>query len=471
VTPTLSICIPTHHGRARVLGELLETIAAQTRPGLEVCVSDNASQDPTSDVVAAFRESHGIATVYRRSRTNLGVARNIVAAVEIASGDYCWLVGSDDHLAAGAIDTVAGLLARHPDASGLTTRRDNFAPDMSARVGSDRDGFYPDVARTTVFRGADEVIANLGQAFAFLGVNVVHRGRFLRAARDGVAGTIAHPLWPQIYLFGLMARRDPVWIWHPTPLIAARSNRSYIDETKEAGADLATVHARMITTLGDVWADLVPRGGPVHRALVRRSFGILAGADQIAIIKRRADHSLRGDLAMLGAFTRCFWWLPEFWRESFRALLVPAALAGLADRLRSRALPASEPLAPGAACVRIDAAIPPVVPIRSTIQLPVSVRNAGRVPLASSRPNPVHVSYVWSAAGHEPDLHGLRGELPGVLEPGASADLTLRVLTPWEPGDYTLRLTAVQEWVAWFSDLDARNALDGEVRAVVHDDM
>jgi hypothetical protein len=37
---------------------------------------------------------------------------------------------------------------------------------------------------------------------------------------------------------------------------------------------------------------------------------------------------------------------------------------------------------------------------------------------------------------------------------------------PSSPGTYELRLTLVQEGIAWFDDLDARNAWSARVRVV-----
>ena len=51
--PLLSVCVPTHDGRRGALSELLEGLVVQADdlPGLiEVCVSDNASADGTTEL-------------------------------------------------------------------------------------------------------------------------------------------------------------------------------------------------------------------------------------------------------------------------------------------------------------------------------------------------------------------------------------------------------------------------------------
>jgi hypothetical protein len=68
-------------------------------------------------------------------------------------------------------------------------------------------------------------------------------------------------------------------------------------------------------------------------------------------------------------------------------------------------------------------------------------------------------------------VEGMRTTLKKPLAPGETAEVTLRLLTPWEPGEYRLRITPVQELVAWFGDVDPGNALELTVRAAPHDDL
>lgn len=100
----LSICIPTYQ-RAEFLPQTLESIAAQWVNDIEVCVADNASTDGTDGIVERFRSRLG-AVRYFRWDTNQGADRNYLKSVEIASGEYCWILGSDDPIAPKAIETI-----------------------------------------------------------------------------------------------------------------------------------------------------------------------------------------------------------------------------------------------------------------------------------------------------------------------------------------------------------------------------
>ena len=100
----LSICIPTYN-RAEFLPATLESIAEQWCDDIEVTVSDNASTDDSAAIVEGFRQRLGRVT-WRSAPENRGADANYLASVELARGDYCWILGSDDPIAPGAIATL-----------------------------------------------------------------------------------------------------------------------------------------------------------------------------------------------------------------------------------------------------------------------------------------------------------------------------------------------------------------------------
>jgi hypothetical protein len=69
----------------------------------------------------------------------------------------------------------------------------------------------------------------------------------------------------------------------------------------------------------------------------------------------------------------------------------------------------------------------------------------------------VRLSYHWlSAAGETVVLDGLRTELPHDLLPGEHVEVRVAIRAPEEPGRFVLRLTMVQEGIAWFDERGAR---------------
>lgn len=114
----ISFCIPTYN-RSSLLSELIESIVSQVHAEschqIEICVSDNASSDDTALMIAAWQAKTAVSIVYFKSEANVGPDLNYMRAVELASGEYCWYFGSDDILAAGALDGMFKNLSDNAD--------------------------------------------------------------------------------------------------------------------------------------------------------------------------------------------------------------------------------------------------------------------------------------------------------------------------------------------------------------------
>src|SRR6266702_4254267 len=106
----LSICISTFN-RAAFIRESLESIVSQVTEECEIVVSDNASQDDTENVVSEYARRCDRLR-YIKQDTNNGVDRNYDRAVQLARGEYCWLLSDDDPLKKGAVAAVLKALAQ-----------------------------------------------------------------------------------------------------------------------------------------------------------------------------------------------------------------------------------------------------------------------------------------------------------------------------------------------------------------------
>ncbi|NTV72315.1 MAG: glycosyltransferase family 2 protein [Azonexaceae bacterium] len=113
----LTIAIPTYN-RAATLSLLLETLVCELaglEDAVEVLVSDNASCDPTPEVMACFQQAWPTARLVRHP-ANLGADENFCWCIEGASGRYFWLLGDDDLPKAGMIRRLLALLEQEsPD--------------------------------------------------------------------------------------------------------------------------------------------------------------------------------------------------------------------------------------------------------------------------------------------------------------------------------------------------------------------
>ncbi|BBI34511.1 glycosyltransferase [Cohnella abietis] len=104
--PLLSICIPTYN-RSKELIECLESVMPQTSASglIEVCVSDNASDDATPAILAEYVMKYPQLRVVRQAE-NIGGERNYLEIVKFARGKYAKLHGDDDYFVPGAVQPI-----------------------------------------------------------------------------------------------------------------------------------------------------------------------------------------------------------------------------------------------------------------------------------------------------------------------------------------------------------------------------
>lgn len=112
--PWISVVIPVF-GIEAELGACLESILAQSFTDIEVVAVDDDSPDRCGEILDGYARQDRRVRVIHLSRTaGPGNARNV--GLDRAVGRYVWFVDGDDLLQDGALDAVAGQLARaEPD--------------------------------------------------------------------------------------------------------------------------------------------------------------------------------------------------------------------------------------------------------------------------------------------------------------------------------------------------------------------
>jgi hypothetical protein len=103
-----------------------------------------------------------------------------------------------------------------------------------------------------------------------------------------------------------------------------------------------------------------------------------------------------------------------------------------------------------------EARLPPVLQAGELYRVPVVVRNTGSQCWHSKGQLPVRLSYRWWTDDDALLLVGARRtNLPCRVEPGHEIRLNAWLLTPDEPGTYTLEWDMLREGDAWFGDMGA----------------
>jgi glycosyltransferase involved in cell wall biosynthesis len=100
--PTISVLIPSFN-QAKYLVKTLASVAKQDYPAAEVIIADGGSSDETVDVVRAYGE---LVTRFH-SAPDKGQLDGLGRALDMATGDICFWLNSDDVVMPGAFRTVA----------------------------------------------------------------------------------------------------------------------------------------------------------------------------------------------------------------------------------------------------------------------------------------------------------------------------------------------------------------------------
>ncbi|MBY4870418.1 sulfotransferase family protein [Burkholderia anthina] len=110
---------------------------------------------------------------------------------------------------------------------------------------------------------------------------------------------------------------------------------------------------------------------------------------------------------------------------------------------------------------------PSTVAAGASFSVRVRLSNRSNFQLASRAPTPVHASYHWldRTRSQVVVFDGERTRLKASMMPGDAQDLLVSVVAPAAAGRYVLRLTLVQEGVAWLDD--GRSGVFGDVEVVV----
>jgi abequosyltransferase len=111
--PLFSICIPAYN-RAKFLAPLLDSIYAQGYNDFHVVICEDRSREAAeiAKIAREYGERFPGTLSYYENETNLGYDANVRNLVEKATGEYCFFMGNDDLMCAGALENVAEILER-----------------------------------------------------------------------------------------------------------------------------------------------------------------------------------------------------------------------------------------------------------------------------------------------------------------------------------------------------------------------
>jgi glycosyltransferase involved in cell wall biosynthesis len=109
--PTVSFVVPCYK-LAHLLRECVDSILSQSHKDLEVLIMDDCSPDNTAEVAASFADSR---VIYVKNESNIGHLNNYNKGINMARGQYVWLLSADDYLRRDyVVERYVRVMEEHP---------------------------------------------------------------------------------------------------------------------------------------------------------------------------------------------------------------------------------------------------------------------------------------------------------------------------------------------------------------------
>ncbi|MBE2205439.1 MAG: glycosyltransferase family 2 protein [Chthoniobacterales bacterium] len=150
IQPEISVLLPVFN-EILYINRCLDSLLSQREEGLEICLSDNCSDDGTWEVVQEYAGRHPQIRAIRHAEP-IHPYDNFLSALARAKGRYVYVIGGDDYLLPDALRDALATYREHPDLNAYLFRMHYFyddtgeifatfpPPEFQEKLNSSRDG-------------------------------------------------------------------------------------------------------------------------------------------------------------------------------------------------------------------------------------------------------------------------------------------------------------------------------------------
>jgi len=139
--PLVCICVPNYNN-ASTIGEMLDSLLAQTYQNMKIKVFDNASIDDSLAILRAYEKDNDNIEIFANVE-NIGGEANFEKCIEYMEGEFAAIYHSDDVYLPTMVETQVDFFFSHPECSAVAThgyKIDRFGNKIGQR-------FLPKVMR------------------------------------------------------------------------------------------------------------------------------------------------------------------------------------------------------------------------------------------------------------------------------------------------------------------------------------
>ncbi len=116
LNPLVSICIPTHNQNPIFLKKCIESAIQQTYKNIEIIINNNNTTNESLSYLKSLSEEIGSIIQISTNESTITMMESFEQAIQNATGDYLFMLPSDDFIEKNAIEVLVDALQQHPDA-------------------------------------------------------------------------------------------------------------------------------------------------------------------------------------------------------------------------------------------------------------------------------------------------------------------------------------------------------------------
>ncbi|MDD5462884.1 MAG: glycosyltransferase [Methylococcales bacterium] len=115
LNPLVSICIPTHNQNPTFLKKCIESAIQQTYKNIEIIINNNNTTNESLFYLKSLSEESGKIIKISTNESTVGMRESFEQAIQNATGDYLFILPSDDFIEKNAIEVLINALQQNPD--------------------------------------------------------------------------------------------------------------------------------------------------------------------------------------------------------------------------------------------------------------------------------------------------------------------------------------------------------------------
>jgi abequosyltransferase len=313
--PRLSICIPTYN-RADFIGHCLDSILDQWVEGVELVIVDGASKDATPSVIAEYQRRYPFIKYFRRS-SNVGIDEDVLKVVELATGDYCWLMSDDDQFEQGALAEVLCKLGQFSNLAGASLGYVSYDISMKFKIATVPALIGMDHTSDHLFLSQDDCFSGLGMHLGYLSAQIVNRRLWNEVVSSCDLLPYMRSSWLMVYMIGQMSNCNSRWLYIGRECIGNRTaNDSFVLRVGEYNRQLITHES-----FPKIIRDLFGESSPVFHAVTNRT---ITNRMPRNLAKLKANNaSIQLQINLVSLYTGKYWRYFNYWLFVFPIFLVP----------------------------------------------------------------------------------------------------------------------------------------------------